>query len=81
MKINPLEKIALSLFILALIITLLILAKVVLIPMAISVFLTYMLYPLVWKIERKGVNRAVSILIVLLLTFLLFGGAVLFVSF
>ncbi len=48
--------------------------------MAISVFLTYMLYPLVWKIERKGVNRAVSILIVLLLTFLLFGGAVLFVS-
>ncbi len=80
MKINPLEKIALSLFILALLITLLILAKVVLIPMGISVFLTYMLYPLVWKIEKKGVHRAISILIVLLLAFMLFGGAVLFVS-
>lgn len=80
MKINPLQKLALSLFILALIITLFVLAKVVLIPMAISVFFTYMLYPLAWKIEKKGVHRGLSILIVLFFAFLLFGGIILFVS-
>ncbi|GAB1453132.1 AI-2E family transporter [Draconibacterium sp.] len=80
MKLKPLEKVALSLFIFSVVIAILVLAKVVLIPLAISVFLTYMLYPLTRKIEGWGVHRGVAISIVLLITLMLFAGAVLFVS-
>ena len=80
MKFKPLEKIALSLFIFSVVIAILVLAKVVLIPMAISVLLTYLLYPLTMKIERWGVHRGVSISIVMLTTLMLFGSAVFFVS-
>jgi len=80
MKLKPLEKVALSLFILSVVIAILVLAKVVLIPLAISVVLTYLLYPLTRKIESWGVHRGVAIAIVLIAALLLFGGAVLFVS-
>lgn len=77
---KPLEKVALSLFILSVLIAILVLAKTVLIPMAIGVFLTYLLYPLTRKIESWGVHRGIAISIVLLAALLLVGGAVLFVS-
>lgn len=80
MKLKPLEKVALSLFILSVVITILVIAKVVLIPLAISMLLTYLLYPLVRKIESWGVHRGVAIFIVLFTALSLFGGAVLFVS-
>ncbi len=80
MKLIPLEKVALSLFILSLVIVMLVLAKLVLVPIAVSVLLTYLLYPLTWRIERWGVHRGVSIAIVLFIALLLFGGAVLLVS-
>jgi predicted PurR-regulated permease PerM len=80
MKITPLQKVALSLFIFSVVIAILVLAKVVLIPLAISVFLTYMLFSVTRRIERWGIHRGVSIAIVLFVALLLFGGAVLFVS-
>jgi predicted PurR-regulated permease PerM len=80
MKLKPLEKVALSLFIFSVAIAILVLAKVVLIPMAISVFLTYLLYPLTRKIEHWGVHRGVAIAIVMFIALLFFSGIVLFVS-
>lgn len=69
-----------SLFILAVVITLLILAKDVLIPLAVSIFFAYLLYPLSWAIERRGVHRILAILLVILLALLVLGSAALFVS-
>ncbi len=80
MKLKPLEKTVLYLFILSIVIALLVLAKVVLVPMAISVFLTYLLYPITRRIEKFGIHRGVAISIVMLIALLFFGGAVLFVS-
>lgn len=55
-------------------------AKLVLIPLAISFFLAYLLYPLVWKIEKLGVHRSVAILAVILAAFILFAGIVMLIS-
>lgn len=77
---SSLEKVALSLFIISVVITILILAKLVLIPLAISVFIAYLLYPLVWKIEKWGVHRSVAILAVLLASVILFAGIVMLIS-
>lgn len=80
MQRSSLEKVALSLFILSVVITILILAKLVLIPLAISIFIAYLLYPLVWKIERWGVHRSLAILSVLLASIILFAGIVTLIS-
>lgn len=80
MKLNSLEKVALSLVIFSITITILILAKTVLIPLVMSILLAYLLYPLAWKIERLGVHRGVSIAIVMLIALLIIGGLVLLVS-
>ena len=61
-----LNKTAVSLFIISLILVGVILAKNVLIPLAISFLFAYLLYPLAWRIERNGVHRIFSILIVIL---------------
>ena len=75
-----LEKVALALFILSIVIAILITAKLVLIPLAISFFLAYLLYPLVWKIEKAGVPRGIAIFLVLLITIIIFAGLTLLIS-
>jgi predicted PurR-regulated permease PerM len=40
----------------------------------------YLFYPLVWKIERRGVHRGISIFIVLLIVLFMAGSASIFVS-
>nr|WP_319501116.1 AI-2E family transporter [uncultured Draconibacterium sp.] len=80
MKITGLTKTALYLIITSLILTFIILAKNILIPLVIAIFFSYLIYPLVWKIERWGVNRAISILMVLLVVIILIGGITLLFS-
>lgn len=62
------------LFIISIVITIFILAKSILVPLLLSIFITYLLYPLVWNIEKRGVHRGVSIILVLLVVTIVFGG-------
>ena len=64
-------KVSLILFIATILLIFVILTKDVLIPFCISAFLSYLLYPIVWKLEKFGVNRGISILLVLLITIVL----------
>jgi len=80
MKKQILIKTALSLFILSVFTLFLVLAKDILAPFAISVFFAYMLYPLVWFIERRGVHRGIAIFLVILFALLILGSAGLFLS-
>lgn len=75
-----LEKTALSLFIVSVLLLGAILAKDFLLPLVLSFFLSYLLYPLVWKFEKSGVPRAFAILIVLLLTIIFVSAIILLVS-
>ncbi len=80
MKNQILIKTAASLFILSIFLLFLILAKDILVPFAISIFFAYMLYPLVWAIERRGVHRGIAIILVILITLIILGSAGLFLS-
>jgi predicted PurR-regulated permease PerM len=71
---------ALTLFLISLFVLLLILAKSILVPFALSIFFAYLLYPVVWAIERRGVHRGVAIIVVILATILIIGSAGLFLS-
>ncbi len=75
-----LARIALVLFILTVSFFVIIAAKDVLMPFAISFFFAYLLYPLVWRIERKGVHRVLAILLVMLIAFLVLGAIALILS-
>ena len=75
-----LEKTSLSLFIVSILLLGAILAKDVLLPLFFGFFLSYLIYPVVWKIEKAGVPRVFSILIVLLLTLIIIGTIILLVS-
>lgn len=75
-----LERTGLSLFIVSVLLLGAILAKNFLLPLVFSMFLSYLLYPAVWKIEKSGIPRAFSILFVLLLTVIIFGTIILLVS-
>ncbi|WP_372647436.1 AI-2E family transporter [Draconibacterium sp.] len=66
--------------IISLFVTFIILTKNILIPMVIAMYFAYLLYPVVWKIERWGVNRAISILMVLLVVITFIGGIALLFS-
>ncbi len=77
---NRLIKTALILFIAAIIITGLVLAKNVLIPFVVSIFFMYLLYPVVWRIEKQGINRVISILSVIILAIVIIGGITLFTT-
>ncbi len=77
---NRLTRTALVLFIASAILTAIILAKNVLIPLVVSIFIMYLMYPLVWRIEKRGVNRVISILIVIVCTIVIIGGITLFSS-
>ncbi|MGQ7871187.1 AI-2E family transporter [Sunxiuqinia sp. sy24] len=80
MKNQSLIRAAAGLFILSFFFLVLILAKDILIPLAISTFLAYTIYPLVWAIERRGVHRGLAIIMVLLVTLLILMSAGLFIS-
>ncbi|WP_299582266.1 AI-2E family transporter [uncultured Sunxiuqinia sp.] len=80
MKNQALIRFAAQLFILTIFFIVLILAKDILIPLAISIFLAYTIYPLVWAIEKRGVHRGLSIVVVLLVTLLILMTAGLFIS-
>ena len=68
------------LFIISVVITIFILAKSILVPFVLSVFISYLLYPLVWKVERRGVHRGISILLVLTVATIIIGGITLLLS-
>ncbi|SMO58276.1 Predicted PurR-regulated permease PerM [Saccharicrinis carchari] len=80
MKNDILLKTALSLFILSIVLVIAILAKNVLVPFVISVFIMYLLYPLVSKLERNGVHRIIAIILVLFVTVIVVGGISVFVA-
>ncbi|AHW61573.1 Predicted PurR-regulated permease PerM [Draconibacterium orientale] len=75
-----LTKTALYLIIISLLVAFIILAKNILIPLVLSMFFSYLIYPVVWKIERLGVNRIISILTVLLVVIIFIGGIALLFS-
>ncbi|QIA09315.1 AI-2E family transporter [Draconibacterium halophilum] len=60
--------------------TFIILTKNILIPLVLAMFFSYLIYPIVWRIERWGVNRAISILMVLLVVIIFIGGIALLFS-
>ena len=68
MKNLTIQKIAGIIFIIVVFIYFIIIARNILIPLTFSMLLAYLLYPVVWRIERTGVHRIPSILIVILLT-------------
>lgn len=77
---KTLQKTALSLFIISLFLLVIILAKNILVPLAISFLFAYLVYPVVWRIERNGVPRVFSILIVIIITLIIIGGVVFYFS-
>ena len=80
MKKLSLTSLSLTLFIISIFILVLILAQNILVPFALSIFFAYLFYPLVARIEKWGVQRGLSILLVILIAILLVGGAGLLVS-
>ncbi len=80
MKLNTLLKTALTLFIFSVFLIAIILAKNVLVPITISIFIMYLVFPLVSKLEKSGVHRVIAILLVLLATIVVVGGITVFVT-
>lgn len=80
MKNQSLVKVALSLFIIAILILALILGKSFLIPLAMSFFIGYLLLPVTWQIEKRGVHRGISIFIVILLAVAVLASIGLFIG-
>jgi predicted PurR-regulated permease PerM len=68
MKNLTLPKIASIVFIIGALIYFVIIARNILVPLTFSMLLAYLLYPIVWRIERTGVHRVPSILVVILIT-------------
>jgi predicted PurR-regulated permease PerM len=69
-----LPKIASIVFIIGALIYFVIIARNILVPLTFSMLLAYLLYPVVWRIERIGVHRVPSILVVILITLAIFGA-------
>ena len=53
---------------------LLIFAKAVLVPVALAVLLTFLLGPMVVRLQRAGLNKVVAVLLVVITAFVLIGG-------
>jgi predicted PurR-regulated permease PerM len=68
-----LPKIASIVFIIGALIYFVIIARNILVPLTFSMLLAYLLYPVVWRIERFGVHRVPSILVVIIITLAIFG--------
>jgi predicted PurR-regulated permease PerM len=62
----------------ALLVAILYWAQAVFIPVALSILLTFLLAPVVSRLQRWGINRALSVTFVVLLTVLLLGGTIWF---
>lgn len=77
---STLYKTASALFIMAMFLLVVTLARNILIPLSVSFLFAYLLYPVVWRIERKGVPRIFSILIVILVVIALLTGIAIFFS-
>ncbi len=75
-----LQKTAISLFIFSLFLLFIILAKNILVPLAFGFLFAYLLYPIAWKIERNGVPRILSILIVIIITVAIAGAITFYFS-
>jgi predicted PurR-regulated permease PerM len=58
---------------LVLIVAILYLAKMIIVPLALAVLLTFVLTPIVSAIQRRGLGRVPAVLLTVLLTFVLFG--------
>ena len=71
---SSLTKFASVVFLISVVLLGIILAKNILVPLAFSALLAYLLYPLTWRIERIGVHRSFSILIVILITIMIVGA-------
>ena len=73
-------KISLVLFITTILLIFVIVTKDVLMPFCFSIFLSYLMYPLVWRLERLGIHRIISLMIVLLITITLLIAAIFVMS-
>ncbi|WP_158862311.1 AI-2E family transporter [Maribellus comscasis] len=80
MENQRLIRFTLVLFIITILLAGIITAKSILIPLAISVFFSYLFYPVSWKIEKLGIHRAIAILFVILVAILIIGSVALFLS-
>lgn len=76
---SSLTRFALLLFCSSILILGLILAKNLLVPLAISVFFAYLIYPVVARVERWGVSRGIATALVILLALGIFTGIILLV--
>ena len=61
---------------LVLIVTILITAKAVIVPLALAVLLTFILTPIVTAVQGLGMRRLPAVLVVALLTFMVIGALV-----
>lgn len=73
-------KTALALFIISLFVLVIILAKNILVPLAFSLLLSYLIYPIVFRLERWGMHRIPAILIVIITFIIVVGAVALFLS-
>lgn len=80
MKNDGLQKTAISLFIISLLLVFIILAKNILVPLAFGFLLAYLLYPIVWRLERNGFPRILSIFIVIIITVAILAAITLYFS-
>ncbi len=78
---NPdkiLYKIALRLFLLALIITFMVVGKSILLPLAVAVLFTFLLLPISMKLEKWGLHRGFSIVLSLIVAVVFVAGLLYF---
>ncbi len=68
------------LFIISILLTGIIFAKSILIPLSISLFVSYLLFPIVSKFEKWGIQRIIAILIVILAAIIIIGSVTLLLS-
>ena len=80
MKNFSLIKTATVLFILSVTMLVIILAKNILVPLAVSFLLAYLIYPVVWKLERYGFHRIPAILLVIVAVIIISSAIALYFS-
>jgi len=76
MKYNSIVKAGMFLIILSIAIAFLVIAKNVLFPIVMSTFFAYLLYPVVWRVERWGVHRALAAFLVILVVVIILAAGV-----
>jgi predicted PurR-regulated permease PerM len=74
MKNNSLVKAGMFVIIISGLLAFIVVAKNILFPLVLAMFFAYLIYPVVWKVEKWGVHRGIAIFLVLLLLILVLGG-------